>query len=188
MKKSNVYTKTGDAGSTSLVGGTRVSKTDARLEAYGTVDELNAHLGWLLELLLPDSADKEVLLFVQNKLFVVGAQLATEHDCPYKASMAHIEATDTLRIEQRIDEIDHLLPKHHQFVLPSGSMGCAAAHICRTVCRRAERCICTLSEQHPVATELLQFINRLSDYLFVLSRFLVINGGRDEIFWNKDCK
>lgn len=186
--KSKVYTKTGDAGSTSLVGGTRVSKTDARLEAYGTIDELNAHLGWLLELLPPDGDDKEVIHFIQNRLFVVGAQLATEHDSPYKEQMAQLEKSDILRIEHRIDEVDAQLPKHNQFVLPSGSMGCAAAHICRTVCRRAERCICSLAEQHTVDTVLLQFINRLSDYLFVLSRFLVINGGREEIFWNKSCK
>ncbi len=188
MEKSNVYTKGGDSGTTSLVGGARVSKTDPRLEAYGTVDELNAYLGWLLELLPSDSVDREVVLFVQNKLFVVGAQLATEAESPYKAQMEQIAPADVVRIEQRIDEVDSLLPKHNRFVLPSGSMGAAAAHICRTVCRRAERCICLLDGEDTPATELLQFINRLSDYLVVLARFLVINSGREEIFWNKGCK
>ncbi len=187
MKKSNIYTKTGDRGETSLVGGKRVSKTDPRLEAYGTIDELNSHIGLLRQLELSVS-DLELLLFVQNKLFVVGSLLATEADCPFLTQMKQIATPDIVRLEQRIDQIDAVIPKLNRFILPGGSVAAAEAHICRTVCRRAERAICEVANESEISTELLQFVNRLSDYLFILARFIVNSANLEEIFWDKDCK
>lgn len=187
MKKSLVYTRSGDKGRTSLVGGTRVSKTDARLQAYGTVDELNAHLGLLLTY-LTHSEDARLVQWVQNKLFSVGSYLATDQSkTPLQASSILLPA-DVQRLEEAIDCIDSELPPLQNFVLPGGTRGAAVCHVCRTVCRRAERLILTLAEVCEIDAVLLSYINRLSDFLFVLSRKLNICENKEEIFWDKSCK
>ncbi|MDR0893095.1 MAG: cob(I)yrinic acid a,c-diamide adenosyltransferase [Mediterranea sp.] len=186
MKKSLVYTKTGDRGTTSLVGGTRVLKTNIRLHAYGTVDELNAYLG-LLATYLADT-DLNFVLFVQNKLFTIGSNLATDLEKMELREASIIKERDVKRIEEEIDRIDEQLPQLHAFVLPGGVRGAAVCHVCRTVCRRAERHILTLSETFPVSPEVLAFINRLSDYLFVLARKMNFEKQNGEIFWNNACE
>ena len=159
MKKSNVYTKTGDKGMTSLVGGVRVPKTHPRLEAYGTVDELNAFIGLLITY-VADEADREFLF-----------------------------AVDVETIERAIDAVDEGLPPLRLFILPGGTQGAAVCHVCRTVCRRAERCILELGETGVAMDDnLVAYVNRLSDYLFVLSRKLNNLDGEHEIIWQKSCK
>lgn len=187
MRKSLVYTKTGDDGTTGLVGGTRVPKTHIRLEAYGTVDELNSNLG-LLATYLTDTHDAAFVLEIQHKLFSIGSHLATDQEKTALHQVSVITPADVLAIEQQIDAADNLVPVLHAFIIPGGSRGSALCHICRTVCRRAERRILDLSNSHPVSIELLAYINRLSDYLFVLSRKMNLNEKKDEIFWNNSCK
>lgn len=184
MKKSLVYTRTGDKGMTSLVGGSRVAKTDVRLEAYGTVDELNSFIGLLMTYL--DGSDRLFMQNVQNKLFVVGGYLATDQS--KHELVCQITVQDVEEMELAIDEADGGLPPLKAFVLPGGSQGAAVCHVCRTVCRRAERRILALAELHPVAPELIAYINRLSDYLFVLSRKINLQQKNDEIFWDNSCK
>lgn len=186
MKKSNIYTGTGDKGFTTLVGGSKVSKTDPRLEAYGTVDELNAHIGWLMQVEGTDS-ENEILSFIQNKLFVIGSYLATDTALTELREASRMKSEDVLRIERRIDELDMQLPPISNFVLPGGTPAAAASHICRTVCRRAERRICEVSSQAEVDDNLMKFMNRLSDYLFVFARFNSFKEIGTEIFWNKSC-
>lgn len=187
MKKSLVYTKTGDRGTTGLIGGTRVSKTHIRLEAYGTVDELNANLGLLITY-LNEEHDREFLLHVQNKLFAIGSHLATDQDKVRLNEVSIITPADVEQIEHEIDAADEILPPLSNFVLPGGAAGAAVCHICRTVCRRVERRILTLSESSTISPELLAYVNRLSDYLFILSRKINFNEGKEEIFWNNSCK
>lgn len=186
-EKSKIYTRTGDRGQTSLVGGVKVDKWDVRLEAYGTVDELNSFIGWLIQ--LPGvEEESELLRFVQNKLFVVGSYLATDVAFTELREVSKLNPEDVSRIEQRIDELDAQLPPLTDFVLPGGSEAATAAHICRTVCRRAERHICELASQHPVDDDIIRFINRLSDYLFVFARFSNYMKNGREIYWDKSCK
>lgn len=187
MKKSLIYTKTGDRGTTSLVGGTRVSKTHDRLEAYGTVDELNSFLG-LLVTYLSDEQDRVFVQQIQDTLFVVGSYLATDQ-CKMQLKQASVVTPDRVEaMEHEIDRLDSQLPPLTAFVLPGGSRGAAVCHVCRTVCRRAERRILTLGEQVEIASELLAYVNRLSDYLFVLSRKINLDEKKDEIFWKNSCK
>ena len=188
MKKSIVYTRTGDQGTTSLVGGMRVPKTHIRLEAYGTVDELNAHIGMLASLLKP-SSEKELLTFVQHKLFTIGAYLATDQQHTIPQAEIRIQSCHIERVEQAIDCIDASLPPSNRFVLPGGAYPASVCHVCRTICRRTERRILQLESQtgQPVATEVKQFINRLSDLLFVLARKLNNLTSATEIFWDKSC-
>lgn len=181
-QKSSVYTRTGDAGTTSLVGGTRVPKTHLRLEAYGTVDELNAHLG-LLATYLADEADATCVRRVQDMLFAVGAQLATDTSQTALRQSSVVTAGQVEALEREIDRVDGLLPPLRAFILPGGSRGAAQCHVCRTVCRRAERRILSLAQEVPVSSELLAYMNRLSDYLFVLSRKLNKDEKKGEIIW-----
>ena len=188
MKKSNVYTKTGDKGMTSLVGGVRVPKTHPRLEAYGTVDELNAFIGLLITY-VTDEADREFLLGVQHKLFSVGSYLATDQDHKALRPQSIIHPEDVEAVERAIDEVDAGLPPLRLFILPGGTRGAAVCHVCRTVCRRAERCILELAGTGvPVDDNLTAYVNRLSDYLFVFSRKLNNLNGEHEIIWQKSCK
>lgn len=174
-----IYTKTGDGGTTSLVGGTRVSKCHPRVEAYGTVDELNAHIGLLAEMIKDiDSRQFDLLKEVQQRLFVVQTLLATEKEVPFQLPQLPDTAVDD--IEHHIDELQSQLPPFRSFVMPGGTLPSAQCHVARTVCRRAERCIVKLSEQSPVDNRIARYINRLSDYLFVLSRHLVISQGAEE--------
>ena len=182
-----IYTRTGDKGRTSLVGGTRVPKTHIRIEAYGTVDELNAHIGFLLSN-LTDKRDVNFLQQVQDSLFVVGAHLATDIEKTAPKEGGVVTRSLVEMVEQEIDYIDTLLPPLQSFVLPSGTPAAAFCHVCRTICRRAERRILALAEQTDVSADLKAYINRLSDYLFVLSRKINIEAKKDEIFWNNRCK
>lgn len=181
MKKSLIYTKTGDKGKTSLVGGTRVTKTHIRLESYGTVDELNSFIGWLI-CSIEEEEKKQFLSFIQHKLFVIGSYLATETESksPNKASI--ITDDNIISIEKEIDALDSVLPKLNRFILPGGTESASRAHISRTVCRRAERIIYQVAELYPVDDNIMIFINRLSDYLFVLARYESNKLGK-EIFW-----
>lgn len=187
MKKSLVYTKTGDKGTTSLVGGSRVPKTHIRLEAYGTIDELNSHLGWLNTYLL-NEADHDFILAMQHKLFAIGSHLATDQEKTALKPASIITQEDVERIEREIDKMDEQLPELTAFIIPGGSRSAAACHVCRTVCRRAERRILVLSETCLIAPELLAYVNRLSDYLFVLSRKLNFDEQNSEIFWDNSWK
>jgi cob(I)alamin adenosyltransferase len=180
-----VYTKTGDAGTTSLVGGKRVSKDDARLEAYGTVDELNSWLGLLAAVSILPAEDDATLQWLQNKLFDLGSLLATEPESKWQPKQ--ISADDVARLEAEIDRIDSLLPRHNQFILPGGCAQSAHAHIARTVARRAERHMVTLARQTQIDPAAMRFINRLSDYLFVFARYLNKIAQKSEVFWDKDC-
>lgn len=180
-----LYTATGDDGTTSLVGGSRIEKESARLEAYGTLDELNAHIG-LLDSLTTDSPVNTQLHTIQNILFDIGAYLATPPDSPYLNP--HPVGNDNIEaLERLIDTTDASTPSARNFVLPGGTIAAAQAHVARTVCRRAERRILSLSRIEPVAPEILIFINRLSDYFFALARRLNHESHQEEILWTKNC-
>lgn len=166
-----IYTKTGDEGMTSLVGGKRVKKCCARLDSYGSVDELNSFIG-LLVTYITDEADIAFLQKVQRELFMVGGSLATD----LSVSEARCEVTQAMisDIESEIDRLSVLLPPLRSFVVPGGSRAAALAHVCRTVCRRAERCVFALIEEGGAVEEnVAVYLNRLSDYFFVLARKMV---------------
>ena len=184
MKKSHVYTRSGDDGTTSLVGGTRVPKTHERLEAYGTIDELNAFLG-LLMTHLDDEHDRACVQKIQHTLFIVGSCLATDNAQLPQGKGLTVSPELTKELEHEIDCLDEKLPPLKAFILPGGSSGASVCHVCRTVCRRAERRLLTLAATVEVDAEIQAYINRLSDYLFVLSRKI---NQKDEIFWNNGCK
>ncbi|MDR0546947.1 MAG: cob(I)yrinic acid a,c-diamide adenosyltransferase [Dysgonamonadaceae bacterium] len=182
MEKSKIYTKTGDGGSTSLVGGKRVSKTHSRIEAYGTVDELNSFIACLLEEIETDE-EKKILLRIQHQLFSLGAYLATESG--QKAVSISPEEVEIL--ERAIDTLDESLPPMKFFVLPGGCKANAWAHVCRTIARRAERCIYRIAEDEVIEPVVLQYVNRLSDYFFLLARKQNISRDIKEIKWEY-CK
>ena len=180
---SNVYTRTGDAGMTSLVGGKRVEKTCARLESYGTIDELNAQVGLLLTY-VTEPVDRECLIGIQNRLFVCGAQLATEAESTYTPSST-ITSDDVAALEHSIDRASEGLPGWRGFTLPGGCRAAAIAHVCRTVCRRAERRILALDSAEKVSPQLIAYVNRLSDYFYVFALRLNFLQGTEEILWKK---
>lgn len=183
MKKSIIYTKTGDKGTTALVGGMRVPKTHMRLEAYGTIDELNSYIGWL-NCEIDEKEHEDFLRYLQHKLFTVGSYLATETEVKPPKEASIITVKDIERIEKQIDVIDSTLPRLNRFVLPGGNEAASRAHICRTVSRRAERNVYKVAEKYPVSEEVLIFLNRLSDYFFVLARH-ESNKSSQEIFWEQ---
>ena len=163
-----IYTKTGDKGTTSLVGGTRVPKFHPRVEAYGTVDELNAHIGLLAEMIKDtDGTQYGLLKEVQRNLFIVQTLLATEKEVPF--SLPQLPDTAVADMEHSIDTLQASLPPFRSFVIPGGNMASAQCHVSRTVCRRAERRIVQLAQEAEVDSLLACYINRLSDYLFILS-------------------
>ncbi len=183
MKKSSIYTKTGDKGNTSLVGGKRVSKTHIRLDAYGTVDELNSFVG----LLVCEVEDKELedfLLYIQNKLFVVGSYLATETEAQTPTSAQTITDKDIEALETMMDNMDAKLPKLSRFILPGGSKSAARAHVCRTICRRAERNVYRVADEFPIHESILIFLNRLSDFFFLTARIECQKTGK-EMYWEQ---
>lgn len=187
MKITKVYTRTGDNGTTSLVGGIRIRKSDARLEAYGTVDELSANLG-LLAAMLPEGEERSLIIRTQNNLFNVGTHLATDQSQTPLYPSAHLPEGETELLEQAIDQMNARLPEAQGFILPGGCQAAAQAHVCRTVCRRAERRIAALAETATISDEIQQYINRLSDFLFVLAKIINFNTGQEEILWKKACK
>ena len=188
MKKiTKVYTRRGDEGKTSLVGGQRVSKASVRLESYGTVDELSSHLG-LLAAILPNGEDKIMIQRIQNNLFNVCTNLATDQDQTPLSPSAYLPKGEIELLEKEIDAIMGMLPEKQGFILPGGTREAAQVHVCRTVCRRAERRIVELAETSTVSSEVCQYINRLSDYLFVLAKKLNFIVGESEKIWYNACE
>lgn len=177
-----IYTKTGDKGTTSLFTGSRVPKHHIRIESYGTLDELNSWLGLLRD---QDIAThyQEVLATIQDRLFIAGAILATEPKKEERLKIQRIQTEDIHLLEREMDTMDKALPPMTHFVLPGGHTVVSYCHVARTVCRRAERIISYLHENDPLPDTLLAFINRLSDYLFVLARKLSMDLGAKEIKW-----
>ena len=172
-----IYTKTGDKGETSLLGGTRVSKAHQKIEAYGTVDELNASIGVLIA---STQEYTDFLLNIQHHLFNIGSLLATEREL--NIQLPEIAQSDIEVIETEIDKMNDFLPKLNSFILPGGSISSANAQMARTICRRAERRVVVLDRDYSLV---IQYLNRLSDYLFVLSRALLFKEGKEEIKWKK---
>ncbi len=187
MKITKVYTRRGDQGMTDLVGGIRINKNHPRLNAYGTIDELSSHLGLLVSM-LQGSEDCPLLLRVQNNLFNIGTHLATDQRQTPLYDSARLPNGETDLLEQEIDSILHKLPEAQGFVLPGGTTAAAQCHVCRTVCRRAERCILELMQTDTVSEDILKYVNRLSDYLFVLAKKINFNAGQNEILWQNACK
>lgn len=187
MKITKVYTRTGDNGTTSLVGGVKIKKSDIRLEAYGTVDELSAHLG-LLAALMTQSKEQQTIIRIQNNLFNVCTHLATDQNQTPLYTSAHLADGETTFLEKEIDRMMSLLPERQGFILPGGTQAAAQAHVARTVCRRAERRIAALAEVTVVGNEIQQYVNRLSDYLFVLAKIINFNSKKSEIIWQNACK
>lgn len=185
MTKFKVYTKTGDSGTTGLIGGTRVPKSHLRLEAYGTVDELNSYIG-LIRSHDIEAKSKEVLLQIQNKLFLIGSRLATDDEKSDMKDKLPIVEADILLLENEMDRMDEQLLELNNFVLPGGSVANGFCHVARTVCRRAERRAIQLSNDVEINPLLLKYLNRLSDYLFILSRKVLLDVGVDEIKWKLD--
>lgn len=184
MTKSRIYTKSGDKGFTSLVSGNRVLKSNIRLDAYGTIDELNSFIACLINE-VNDADDCIFLQRIQSNLFLVGGYLANDLETR-KESICREEIE---QLEQHIDAIDEALPSTAKgFILPGGSRGSAAAHVCRTVCRRAERTIYRLKEKADVEAIVLEYVNRLSDYFFLFAKKQNFVNGVDEIIWENPCK
>lgn len=187
MKKSNLYTRTGDAGQTSLIGGVRISKSHARLEAYGTLDEFSATIGSVLATPECIGEVRQHLLSIQNMLFNLGCYLATPADEDGAPTTVNGLTEDhILQLEGWIDSLDAEVPPVRAFILPGGTDASARSHVARTVCRRAERRILTLAADEYVDPNLLSYINRLSDYLFVLARWFNFKAGVEEITWRKE--
>jgi cob(I)alamin adenosyltransferase len=178
-----IYTRTGDRGETGLFGGPRVKKSDARVEAYGDVDELNAALGAARAVLEDPEIDGQLAL-VQDELLCVGAELATPADARARPAIPPVQARWAERLEQAMDAWDRELPSLRQFVLPGGTPAGAALHLARCVCRRAERRVVALAADVPVVPEVLAYLNRLSDLLFVAARLANHRAGRDEPLWD----
>jgi cob(I)alamin adenosyltransferase len=187
MKITKVYTRTGDGGETSLVGGVRIKKSDIRLEAYGTVDELSAHLGMLVAM-MKDDKERQLVIRIQNNLFNVCTHLATDQSQTPLYPSAHLADGEMELLEQRIDQLMGMLPERQGFILPGGVPAACQAHICRTVCRRAERRIAALAEVAQIGPEMQRYVNRLSDYLFVLAKIINFNEKKSEIVWQNVCK
>lgn len=181
-----IYTRTGDAGSTSLVGGKRVRKDSVRLDAYGTVDELNSFLGLLLASDGLDADAETTLRMVQNRLFNVGAYLATDNSDNPMAEPAGLGHKEIGELERQIDLMTDRLPQLRAFILPGGCGAAAMANVCRAVCRRAERRVIALTQEARVDDIVIRFLNRLSDYLFTLGRYANHLSGTPECEWVKD--
>ena len=180
-----VYTRTGDEGMTSLVSGNRVSKDDVRVEAYGTVDELNSNIGVLLHNTKLDDPDIVALLRkAQNKLFNIGAYLANDRE---DATLYGVKQEDITALEKKMDEMNEELPPMSGFVLPGGTRLSATADRCRTITRRAERRVVTLTHSALIDPLVLEYLNRLSDFFFVFARFNNIQNQVEEIYWDKNA-
>jgi cob(I)alamin adenosyltransferase len=182
-----VYTKTGDKGQTSLYGGVKVSKDNIRIDAYGTVDELNSAIGLIRSSEIKNSYQNQ-LIEIQKNLFHIGAELATPAEKFYLANgkprlSKLISEKETEELENWIDEMEEELPALTHFILPGGNLAASHAHLCRCICRRAERISVSLNEVEKIREEILKYLNRLSDYLFVLARKIAHDTGYEEIKW-----
>jgi cob(I)alamin adenosyltransferase len=176
-----IYTKTGDKGETSLIGGTRVPKHHIRIESYGTVDELNSYIGLIRDQKMDEHTVK-ILLEIQDRLFTIGSSLASDPE-KSKMKIPDLKEEDITLLENEIDKMNETLPEMRSFVLPGGHTTVSFCHIARCVCRRAERLTIHLSETEFVADLVIKYLNRLSDYLFVLSRKLTMDLKANEIPW-----
>lgn len=175
-----IYTKTGDDGTTSLIGGTKVPKSHLRIESYGTVDELNSYIGLCKDLLM-DEQGKKILLEVQDRLFTIGSSLACDPVKEPKMKIPDLKETDIELLEKEIDRMNETIPPMKNFILPGGHTTLSQLHIARCVCRRAERCCVRLEQE--VEAIIIKYMNRLSDYLFVLSRYTGYQLNVEEIPW-----
>lgn len=186
-----VYTKTGDKGTTALFGGTRVPKYHIRIDSYGTIDELNSYIGLIRDQEI-DPRSKEILIHIQDRLFTVGAILATDPDKAVlksgkeRLNIPKISSENIELLETEMDVMNDSLPPMTHFVLPGGHTTVSYCHIARCVCRRAERLATLLHEQEPIESHVLMYLNRLSDYLFVLARKLSQDLQADEIQWTPE--
>ncbi len=180
LTKMKIYTKTGDAGTTGLFGGKRVAKDDLRIEAYGTVDELNSFIG-LLNAAFQEATQNYFLTEVQKRLFTIGSNLASD---PEKHLLTpDIQDEDIHLLENAMDTMDQLLEPLKNFILPGGDMVVAYAHVCRTICRRAERRVISLDRESSVDPKVIIYLNRLSDYFFVLARYISHSKSLPEVPW-----
>lgn len=176
-----IYTKTGDKGTTSLIGGTRLSKAHARIDAYGTVDELNGYIGMLRDQPVNEGR-KDLLKEIQDRLFTIGSHLASEPD-QKKRVLPDLLDEDIILLEKEMDEIDSKVPALRAFILPGGHPSVSFGHIARTVCRRAERAVIHLQQDEDVEPVVIRYLNRLSDYLFMLCRAMTHELGIEEVTW-----
>lgn len=179
-----IYTKTGDKGMTGLIGGTRIPKNHIRIEAYGTVDELNSWLGVICDSLKDDQL-RFRLKEIQDRLFTLGSSLACDPDKDTKMHIPDLHEEDITILEQDMDTMDEVLPALKNFVLPGGNLAASQTHVARCVCRRAERiCVALQQENLFIDEKVIRYLNRLSDYLFVLSRFILHQAAGQETVWN----
>lgn len=179
-----IYTKTGDEGKTSLIGGTRVSKSSMRIEAYGTVDELNSCLGVVFDH-CPHENAKIIIKEIQDRLFTIGSELACDPEKNIKMPIPDLHESDIVLLEKEMDDMDRELPAMKNFILPGGMPAISFAHVARSVCRRAERrCIDLANQDGKVNSLIIKYLNRLSDYLFMLARFIGFKNNAPEIIWN----
>ncbi len=178
-----IYTKTGDAGKTSLIGGTKVFKNNIRIETYGTIDELNSHIG-LVNDYTPDEHQRNILKQIQDRLFVIGSSLACDPDKQTGMHIPDLNEEDIASLEKEIDSMNEQLPPMKNFILPGGHAAVSSTHIARCVCRRTER-LCVNMQQHELFVEplIIKYLNRLSDYLFMLARFTAQQLHVPEIIW-----
>lgn len=177
-----IYTKTGDEGKTSLIGGTRVPKFHPRIEAYGTIDELNSFIGLIRDQAIGEHY-REVLLEVQDRLFTLESLIARDPEAKVTIQLPSLSEKDIILLEKEIDEMNEALPELRSFILPGGNTIVSYCHIARTICRRAERLVIRLGQAQPVDSLHIKYLNRLSDYLFVLSRKVAHDTGASETPW-----
>jgi cob(I)alamin adenosyltransferase len=177
-----IYTKTGDSGNTSLIGGTKVSKSNLRIETYGTIDELNSYIG-LCRDLIEDTLSQKTLLEVQDRLFTMGSTLACDPEKETQMKLPNLGQGDIEWLEKEIDRMNELLPEMKSFILAGGHPTISHLHIARCICRRAERTCVRLSELSFVESKIIIYLNRLSDYLFILARYTGMQLGAEEIPW-----
>lgn len=178
-----IYTKTGDKGSTSLIGGVRVPKSHIRIESYGTVDELNSYMGMVRDL-ANNTLINDWIHEIQDRLFTIGSVLATNPDKEVKMKLPDLHEADVIFLEQKIDEMNESLPEMRSFILPGGNLASSTTHVARCVCRRAERICVAMQQDNEVVPDLIvQYLNRLSDFLFVLARYISHINGVEDMPW-----
>lgn len=178
-----IYTKTGDKGATSLIGGVRVPKNHIRIESYGTVDELNSYLGMVNDMCANPEID-EWLREIQDRLFTIGSVLATNPEKEVKMKLPDLHDADVEWLEKNIDKMNEVLPEMRSFIIPGGNLAASTCHVARCVCRRAERlCVGMVNEEEAVPELILKYLNRLSDFLFVLARYIGFKANAPELPW-----
>ena len=183
-----IYTRTGDDGSTGLFGGGRVRKSDPRIECYGTIDELNASIGLAAAAIVGTASEDALgdwLRQIQHELFNIGSHLATPAESPSAAKLPPLEESIVARLEMQMDQADEQLSKLRQFILPAGTEAACRLHLARTICRRAERRIVAFAMDRPVPHVIITYLNRLSDWLFVMARLANQRSGREDVPWKK---